>query len=673
MVPREEGSRKTSIANTPPPRVMIEDVEPEIDAGRFPIKRVVGEGVRVRARIFTDGHDRIAACLHFREAAAEAWREVPMRGLGNDRFEAEVQVSRLGRAAYTVEAWIDAFGSWREGLAKKVAAGLDVASELLEGAELVRAAAARARGAEAELLAERAQRLAGRGRVAERAQEALAEDLAALMALHPDRGAAARYGRELEVQVECERARSGAWYEFFPRSCSPEPGRHGTLRDAEERLAYAASMGFDVVYLPPVHPIGRSFRKGPNNTPAAAPGDPGSPWAIGAEEGGHTAVHPELGTLEDFDRFVARARQLGVEVAIDIAFQCSPDHPFVRKHPAWFRHRPDGTIQYAENPPKVYQDVFPLDFACEDWRALWEELRDVVLFWIGHGVTIFRVDNPHTKPLPFWEWLIREVREAHPEVVFLSEAFTRPAVMQYLAKAGFSQSYSYFTWRNTKRELTDYLTELGEAPQRDFLRPNLFANTPDILHEFLQVGGRPAFQIRATLAATLSGSWGVYGPPYELCEAAALAGTEEYLDSEKYQLRAWDVERPGNIRDYLARLNEIRREHPALTRGGAPRFHPISDESLIAYSRAEPGEGDAVLVVVNLDPHHAHAGWVELPLRELGLDAARPYQMDDLLGGARFLWHGSRNFVSLDPASVPAHVFCVRRLVHSERDFDYFA
>jgi starch synthase (maltosyl-transferring) len=652
---------------------MIEGVEPEIDAGRFPIKRVVGEGVRVRARIFTDGHDRIAACLHFREAAAETWREVPMRGLGNDRFEAEFQVSRLGRAAYTVEAWIDAFGSWREGLAKKVAAGLDVASELLDGAELVRAAAARARGAEADLLAERAQRLAGRGRVAERAHEALAEELAALMALHPDRGAAARYGRELEVQVECERARSGAWYEFFPRSCSPEPGRHGTLRDAEERLAYAASMGFDVVYLPPVHPIGRSFRKGPNNTPAAAPGDPGSPWAIGAEEGGHTAVHPELGTLEDFDRFVARARQLGVEVAIDIAFQCSPDHPFVRKHPGWFRHRPDGTIQYAENPPKVYQDVFPLDFACEDWKALWEELRDVVLFWIGHGVTIFRVDNPHTKPLSFWEWLIREVREAHPDVVFLSEAFTRPAVMQYLAKAGFSQSYSYFTWRNTKRELTDYLTELGEAPQRDFLRPNLFANTPDILHEFLQVGGRPAFQIRATLAATLSGSWGVYGPPYELCEAAAVAGTEEYLDSEKYQLRAWDVERPGNIRDYLARLNEIRREHPALTRGGPVRFHPISDESLIAYSRAEPGEGDAVLVVVNLDPHHAHAGWVELPLRELGLDAARPYQMDDLLGGARFLWHGSRNFVSLDPASVPAHVFCVRRLVHSERDFDYFA
>ncbi|HEY5658939.1 MAG TPA: alpha-1,4-glucan--maltose-1-phosphate maltosyltransferase, partial [Myxococcota bacterium] len=464
----------------------------------------------------------------------------------------------------------------------------------------------------------------------------------------------------------------GAWYEFFPRSCADAPGEHGTFRDCERRLEHAAALGFDVVYLPPIHPIGRTHRKGPNNAPRASRGDLGSPWAIGAEEGGHKAVHPALGSLADFDWLVGRARELGLELALDLAFQCSPDHPYARKHPAWFRQRPDGSIHYAENPPKRYEDIFPLNFECEDWDALWAELESVVLFWIDHGVSIFRVDNPHTKPFPFWEWLLGRIRARHPEVIFLSEAFTRPSVLQRLAKLGFSQSYSYFTWRNTKEELVDYLTELGREPICDYLRPNLFVNTPDILSEFLQIGGRAAFQIRVTLAATLAGNYGIYGPAFELCESRALPDSEEYLDSEKYQIRYWDLDRPGNLCDYIARLNEIRRENPALTRGAGPRFLPIENDRLIAYSRRLEETGEFVLTVVNLDPHHAQSGWLELPLDELGMAADRPYQAHDLLGGARFLWHGRRNYVSLDPGVLPAHIFRLRPKLRTEREFDYY-
>jgi len=670
---RGEATSTAPHRGDPPPRVIVDRVEPEIDGGRFPIKRVVADGVRVRARIFTDGHDRLAAVLRFRDAGESGWREAPMEPRGDDWYEASFRVTRLGRAAYTVEAWVDAFETWREGLAKKLAAGADVAGELLEGAGLVRAAAERAGGPAGEALRARAARLDGAAPPAERAAAGLAADLAREVARHPDRRRAARYPRELEVDVERERARSGAWYEFFPRSCAKQPGRHGTLRDAHERLEHAASMGFDVVYLPPIHPIGVTHRKGRDNAPSARPGDPGSPWAIGAPAGGHTAIHPELGTLADFDALVARARALGLEVALDVAFQCSPDHPYVEKHPDWFRHRPDGSIQYAENPPKRYQDVYPLDFGCEDWEGLWHELRDVFLFWLEHGVAIFRVDNPHTKPLVFWEWVIREVRARHPEAVFLAEAFTRPAVMHYLAKAGFSQSYTYFTWRNTKAELTEYFGELGRPPLCDAMRANLFANTPDILHAYLQTGGRPAFRIRAALAATLSGSWGIYGPPFELCVTEALPASEEYRSSEKYEIRHWDLAPAAPMCLYLSRLNEIRREHPALTRGSPPRFLPVSEEHLLAYSRSDPEGEDTVVTIVNVDPHHAHAGWVELPLEELGLERERSFQMDDLLGGARYLWQGPRNYVSLDPAASPAHVFRVRRRLHTERDFDYFA
>jgi starch synthase (maltosyl-transferring) len=657
--------------NPPAARIVIERVTPEIDAGRHPIKRAVGESVTVSAAIFAEGHDRLAALLLFRRRGDEGWRELPMRLLPDGRRQAAFTVPAIGSYEYTVEAWVDRFSTWREALEKKLDAGQDLQSDLLEGAALVRDAAARV-PARAERLQGWARRMEGTGPQKSRARAALDPELRDEMKSCPDRRRASRFERVLEVQAERERARSGAWYEFFPRSCGREPGCHGTFRDAEERLDYVAAMGFDVVYLPPIHPIGRAHRKGPNNTENAEPDDPGSPWAIGAEEGGHKAVHPALGSMADFDRFVGKARELGIEVALDVAFQCSPDHPYVTKQPGWFRQRPDGTIHYAENPPKRYQDIYPLNFECEDWRALWEELKSVVLFWIDRGVSIFRVDNPHTKPFAFWEWLIREIRTSHPEVVFLSEAFTRPSVLHYLAKVGFSQSYGYFTWRNTKRELVEYFTELASYPTREYLRMNLFANTPDILPAYLQSGVRAAFQVRVVLAATLSGSYGIYGPPFELCEFEAIPGTEEYRDSEKYQVRRWDLDRPGHIRQWIARLNDIRREEPALTQGAPPRFFDVDNEELIAYSRTVGGHDGVVVVVVNLDPRHVQSGWLDLPLEELGLDEQRPFQAHDLLGGGRYLWHGRRCYVSLDPASAPAHVLRLRRRVATERDFDYY-
>jgi starch synthase (maltosyl-transferring) len=672
-------TRTTSVEG-PPPRVVIERVRPALDAGHHPIKRVAGERVDVEAIVFAEGHDRLGAVVRHRPGGEgdeeQAWHEVPMRASGQDRFEATFQVGPPGVHEYTLEAWVDSFASWRAGLAKKREAALDVTSELLEGAQLVEQASERATATGAtdlaRWLADCAAQLRRPDDAARRASLALSDELADAVARHPDRSNATRLGRVLSVQVESERARTGAWYELFPRSCASEPGAHGTFRDCEARLDYVASMGFDVVYLPPIHPIGRTHRKGPDNEASAGPGDPGSPWAIGSEEGGHKAVHPALGSLADFDRLVARARELGIEVALDIAFQCSPDHPYVDKHPEWFRRRPDGSIQYAENPPKKYQDIYPFEFECAQWRALWEELASVVLFWVDHGVTIFRVDNPHTKPFAFWEWLIREVRRDHPEVVFLSEAFTRPSVMEHLAKIGFSQSYTYFTWRNTKHEIEEYFREITRPPLADFLRPNLFVNTPDILHEYLQTGRRAAFQVRATLAATLSSAWGVYGPAFELCVSDAIPGTEEYRDSEKYQVRHWNLDDPWSLRPYLKRLNEVRRENPALTGGTVPEFYATDNREIVAYGRRTSDGADTVVAVVNLDPYHAQSGWITLPLEALGIDADRPFQVHDLLGGSRHLWHGSRNFVSLDPDTSPAHVFRLRRRVRTEHDFDYF-
>ncbi|HLY38898.1 MAG TPA: alpha-1,4-glucan--maltose-1-phosphate maltosyltransferase [Candidatus Binatia bacterium] len=648
---------------TPPPaRVVIEGVAPEIGAGRFPVKRVVRDTVTVGADVFAEGHDRLAAVLRFRRAGEADWREVPMEPRENDRWEATFTVEQLGTYEYTVHAWVDHFASWRSALAKKRDAGLDLASELLEGAALVRRAAERADDADRPWLLDEAKALAGSGPAAARA---LAPELATRVARHPDRSRESRYDRVLRVDVDRERAAFGAWYEMFPRSV-------GTFADVERRLPYVAEMGFDVLYLPPIHPIGQTHRKGRNNAPAATAGDPGSPWAIGAAEGGHDAVHPDLGTVADFTRLVATARSHGIEIALDLAFQSSPDHPWVKAHPEWFRHRPDGTIQYAENPPKKYEDIYPLDFESADWRALWDELLRVVLVWVERGVRIFRVDNPHTKPFAFWEWLIHEVRARHPDVFFLAEAFTRPKVMRYLAKVGFSQSYTYFTWRNTKAELMEYFTELTATPVREYFRPNLFVNTPDILHEYLQVGGRAAFQIRLVLAATLGATYGIYGPPFELCEARARAGSEEYEASEKYEVRRWDLEQPGSLRAFIARVNDIRRTNPAFRANDRLRFCPVDNDRLVAYVKTTPDGDDQMLVVVTLDPHHPQSGWVELPLDALGLDAREPFQVHDLLSDARYLWNGPRSYVALDPAVVPAHVFHLRRRLRTERDFDYF-
>jgi starch synthase (maltosyl-transferring) len=656
--------------------VIIELVAPEVDCGRFPIKRTVGEEVAVSADIFADGHDVIVAVVRHRCASARDWIEVPMSLSANDRWTGCFTVTAQGWHEYTIEAWVDRFASWHKELFKKHEAGQEeLTSELLEGASHVGQAAGRAAGADADWLRQVAKALSLPTSQAERVRLALDAELTERMAQYPDRTGASVYDKTLRIMVERQRARFGAWYEMFPRSASTDRGRHGTLRDVEQRLSYVAGMGFDVLYLPPIHPIGRAFRKGPNNTLTPGQSDPGSPWAIGGPEGGHKAIHGELGTLDDFDRLVSKANEAGLEIALDIAFQCSPDHPYVREHPEWFRHRPDGTIKYAENPPKKYQDIYPLDLECDDWNALWIELRDVFLFWIGHGVSIFRVDNPHTKPFRFWDWVIKEVWDRHPDAIFLSEAFTRPKLMRRLAKGGFSQSYTYFTWRNTKRELTEYLTELTQSEPAEFMRGNLFANTPDILHEFLQVGGRPAFMIRLVLAATLSASYGIYGPPFEHCIGTPLRpGSEEYLDSEKYQVTHWDLDAPWSLCDYIARINEIRRNNPALHANRNLRFFEVDNESLIVYGKSTPDHANLIVVVVSLDPFHTQSGWVKLPAGELRLGSvsADSYQVHDLISDARYLWHGDTNFVELDPRVSPAHILQVCRRIRTEQDFDYF-
>ncbi len=672
--PRARAAARTAARTPagPPARVLVRDVRPRVDDGRYPIKRTPGETIEVLADAFADGHDRLAVTLLHRPAGSARWEGVPMESLGNDLWRATFTPNTVGLWEYTIEARVDRFATWSEDLRKRVEAGQEIEVELLEGASLVDAAAPHApRAARARLL-RAAQHLRGEAPPEERVQAALDPALREALRGVGDPRDAVVAEPVLRVRVDRERARFGAWYEMFPRSAGPEPGRHATLREAADRLPEIADMGFDVVYLPPVHPIGHTHRKGPNNVPGGGANGPGSPWAIGAAEGGHKSIHPGLGTMEDFDAFVARAESLGLEVALDIAFQCSPDHPYVREHPGWFRHRSDGSIRYAENPPKKYQDIYPLDFECEDWRGLWEELRSVVAFWADHGVRVFRVDNPHTKPFAFWEWLIAEIQRDRPDTVFLSEAFTRPKVMKTLAKVGFTQSYTYFTWRNTKGELADYLTELTQTDTREFLRPNLFANTPDILHEYLQTGGRAAFQARLVLAGTLAASYGIYGPAFELCEGRAVPGTEEYQDSEKYQVRAWDRDHPGHIRDLIVRVNAARHDNAALQFDHRLRFHPVDNDQLLCYSKSTPDLANLVLVVVNLDPHHVQTGWVRLPLPELGLPHDQPFQVHDLLGDGRYLWQGEVNFVQLDPHACPAHLFVVRRRIKTERDFDYY-
>jgi starch synthase (maltosyl-transferring) len=637
------------------PRILIEAVYPKLDDGRYPIKREVGDTLEVWADIIRDGHDVLAAAIKYRPRGEAEWREAPMRHFDNDRWTGAFPLEANTRYTYTIEAWTDAFASWQRDLDKRVTAGQDVASELEEGAALVRRAAARAGGADRADLEAAAARLAGGEAAEARARAAGDAGLARVMARWAERADLSRYDRELEVVVDRPAARFAAWYEMFPRSQGRVPGRSGTFEDCIARLDDIQAMGFDVVYLPPIHPIGRTHRKGRNNALVAAPDDPGSPWAIGNEQGGHKAVEPSLGTLADFGRFVEAARARGMEVALDYAIQCSPDHPYVREHPEWFYQRPDGSIKYAENPPKKYEDIYPLNFATADWEALWRELLSIVEFWIAQGVRTFRVDNPHTKPLPFWRWLIEEIEAAHPDVIFLAEAFTRPKMMRALAKLGFTQSYTYFTWRTTKPELTDYLTELTQTDVREYMRGHLFTNTPDILMPFLQEGGRPAFKIRVALAATLSSLYGIYSG-FELCEGVARPGVEEYIDNEKYEIKVRDWDAPGNIKAYIGRLNAIRRAHRALQQYENLAFYPADDPAVLFYGKMTKEGDDAVLVAVSLEPGAARESALHLPLDALGIGPDQPYRAWDLLGDRALPWQGPVPRVRLTPEE-PAIIF----------------
>jgi starch synthase (maltosyl-transferring) len=670
-------------------RAVIDAVSPSIDGGRFPGKGIAGESVRIEAHCFADGHDRLRVTMRWQALGTAPARDAPEIGeptardtdlsaQGNDVWVGEFTPPAPGRYRCEVSAWVDHFESWRGELERREDFA-DVRAALQVGAVLARESAARARGEDASVLTSWASLLSdraidGSGPMSDTASlKALALDpaRASLVGRYPDRSLAAT--ASLEIVVDRKRAEFSSWYELFPRSTAPDPGRHGTLKDVEARLPYVSEMGFDVLYLPPIQPIGRVNRKGANNALQAEPGDVGSPWAIGSAEGGHKDILSALGTLQDFNSLNARARSLGMELALDIAFQCAPDHPYVSAHPNWFKHRPDGSVQYAENPPKKYQDIYPFDFETDDWRALWQELKSVMDFWIEQGVRIFRVDNPHTKAFSFWEWVIDAIRREHPDVIFLAEAFTRPKVMHRLAKLGFTQSYTYFTWRNTKQELIEYFTELVHGPGSQYFRPNVWPNTPDILQQTLQSGLRAVFAARLILAATLSANYGIYGPSFELMESAPREpGSEEYLNSEKYQLRHWSLDRPDSLRSLIARMNRARRDNVALQSDRSLRFCPLDNDYLIAYTKSDEATGNIVLTVVNLDPHHVQSGWVGLDLKALGLDPERPYQMHDLLSEQHYQWRGSHNFVMLDPAHMPAHVFVLRRHVRSEHDFDYF-
>jgi starch synthase (maltosyl-transferring) len=639
-------------------RVVIDNVEPEVSCGRFPIKRVIGDMVVVDADVFGDGHDEVRARLLWKRDGDRAWKSVEMQPLGNDRWRGNFPVTEAGRYRYTLAGEEDYFGTWQHDLQKRQAAQQDLKLPFASGAILLEQAAGRASKKDASRLTAWATALRDGTDDAATATLALEPAIDEVVKRYPNTTLETRYDRELEVVVDRERARFSSWYELFPRSWSTVPGQHGTLRDVASRLEYVAGMGFDVLYLPPISPVGKSFRKGKNNTVEAAPGDEGSPWAIGSAEGGHTAIHPVLGTVADFKALVARAVALKMEIALDIAFQCSPDHPWVTEHPEFFKKRPDGSIQYAENPPKKYQDIYPLDFESANWQGLWDALKGVFSYWIDQGVRIFRVDNPHTKAFPFWQWVIPELKAEHPDVLFLAEAFTRPRVMERLAKVGFTQSYTYFTWRTTKAELTEYLTELTATPVKEYFQPNFWPNTPDILPAGLQTGGLPAFRSQLVLAGTMTASYGIYGPAFELGDnTPTKPGSEEYLDSEKYEIKQWNLEDPTSLRPLITQLNQIRQQNKALQSNERLHFHETDNPLLICYSKQTADGSNRILTIVNLDSSLVQTGFVTLDMSVLGMGADDPFVVEDLLSGASYRWQGPRNYVALRPAEAPAHIF----------------
>lgn len=634
-------------------RVIIENVQPQVDGGLFPAKRTVGESVEVTAEIFGDGHDHLRAFLLYKKAGDKDWNRKELASTGNDVWTARFIAAQKGEYVFTIMAWIDHLETWYDGFRKKADAKVDVHLELTEGAILLRSLPGKSPEVEKAAVI-----LDGKTNYPEAIAFVLGREFGDLVHHNPLVSFEARYEKELKVVVEHKKANFSSWYELFPRSASLEK-KHGTFKDVIRLLPRIHAMGFDVLYLPPIHPIGKINRKGKNNNVRALPGEPGSPWAIGSDEGGHKAIHKELGTLEEYKSLIREARQYGIDIALDIAFQCAPDHPYVKEHPDWFRQRPDGTIQYAENPPKKYQDIYPFNFESTDWKALWEELRSVITYWIDQGVKIFRVDNPHTKPIRFWQWAIEEINREYEDVIFLSEAFTKPRVMASLGKVGFTQSYTYFTWRVTKHELTEYMNELVFGPSRNYFRPNFWPNTPDILPYHLQHQGENIFIIRLALAATLSSNFGIYGPVYEFCENIPVPGKEEYMDSEKYEIREFDWKKTNRMTDIISILNKARKSHPALQSTWNLQFCFIENPDLIAYIKATDDLSDIIMVVVNLDPHSREHGFVQIPKWKLKLSDNMNLKMHDLITDEQYTWTQEWNYIELDPFKMPFHLFKV--------------
>ncbi len=658
-------------------RVIIENIRPQVDCGRFPVKRVINDYIKIEADIFCDGHDALSAEVVYRYKDEPEWSRMEMEYVINDKWMSTFLLPTLGFYFFKINAWVDHFKSWHRDMLKKIEADVEFGIDLLIGADLIQHTLD-----VYEDMPEKDSKFLWKVISEFKAEDETPYDktgyiltnrLYQTMTKYPVKNHITATEREYLVKVERAKANFSSWYEVFPRSLGVGTDKHGTFNDCINFLPYVAEMGFDVLYLPPIHPVGETRRKGRNNNVSAQPGEPGSPWAIGRREGGHKAIHPDFGTMEDFQRLVHKAYELKMEIALDVAFQCSPDHPYVTEHPEWFRHRPDGSLQYAENPPKKYEDIYPLNFETEDWKNMWEELKSVFLFWINKGVKIFRVDNPHTKSLNFWEWVIDEINQEHPDIIFLAEAFTRPKLMNSLAKKGFTQSYTYFTWRNTKYEITTYCNKLVQTNAKEYFRPNFWPNTPDILPEFLQVTNRAGFIQRLVLAATLSSNYGIYGPAFELMDNTPVSpGKEEYLNSEKYELKDWNINDPRSLKKIITSINRIRKENKALQNTHSLRFHEINNEALICYSKATDDFNNIILVVVNLDPYHTHSGWLRFPVHDFEMEVDTPYQVHDLIGGAYFLWSGEHNYVELNPGVMPVHVFNVRRKIRSEKDFDYF-
>ena len=632
-------------------RVIIENVQPQVDGGNYPAKFTVGEFVNVSADIFGDGHDHIRAQVLFKRETNESWSTLELRPQWNDNWTASFHVAEKGFYFFTIRAWVDHFETWYDGFKKKADAAIDVRVELMEGAAFLKKI-----GKGDPYFQSLAEDLLNPDRYSESVTKVLSPAFGKIVHDHPLIEHETVFEKELKLVVECKKANFSAWYELFPRSASLE-GKHGNFRDVVRLLPRIASMGFDVLYLPPIHPIGKINRKGKNNSVKAEAGEPGSPWAIGSDEGGHKAIHPELGTISDFKQLISEAKKLHIDLAMDIAFQCAPDHPYVKEHPQWFRQRPDGSIQYAENPPKKYQDIYPFNFESDDWMNLWNELLSVFEFWIEQGVKIFRVDNPHTKPIRFWQWLIAEINRRHEDIIFLSEAFTRPRIMASLAKVGFTQSYTYFTWRVTKDEMIEYVNELVHTPSRLYFRPNFWPNTPDILPFHLQHQGENIFIIRLAMAATLSSSYGIYGPAYEFYDNQPMPGREEYLNSEKYEVKKHDWKKTNRMTDIITLINRARKNHPALQSTWNLQFCTIHDPNLLAYVKATEDLSDIFLIVVNMDPHQRHSGFVQLPKERLRLRNQINVKLHDLMTDEHYTWTQEWNYVELDPYKMPFHLF----------------